>query len=157
MNFWVVEKMNLRLHYPNKWVYYSRGHRLLVHEPTALLPSQRYVIDEHNRVRVHEVLHFENLTAGFARLMHKYNMNVTLPQHAYVRRWSNNKTRSDLEHYKCGKRLTPSHLCPESIRLINLSFKRDFEMFGYAMMSPNTSTVKPEICQWLKLFKLRPA
>ena len=122
MNKWLLKHVRARLTgAKNSWA----------NEGVSFLPSHVYVRnDESNKTIVDNVLRFENLKVEFAKLMKKYNMNVTLPS------TSVNAGRGRGE----AGRLTQFDLCPETIRAINEYMRGDFEMFGYEMRQANAST-----------------
>jgi len=90
-----------------------------------LMPQVEYVFESDGKTRVvpeENTLHFENLAIEFQKLMARYSMDgwVQLPA----------------EKINVGKNKTLTHrdLYPATVKLINDFFRRDFEVFGYAMV-----------------------
>lgn len=91
-----------------------------------------YIFDSDGSTIIHNVLHYENLSAEFDALMIKYNLNgLRLPSKESGGIYTNS--------YDGGKRsnkpkLTYRDLDVKSIRLINEYARRDFEKLGYVMV-----------------------
>lgn len=71
---------------------------------------------------VRHVLKFENLATDFQKLMHRYGLNVSLPE-----KKGNPSNRS----------LGVEDLSEEVVEIINKIYAQDFEAFGYEMISQN--------------------
>ena len=74
--------------------------------------EQYKYIDFNNKIHI---LKFENLEEEFNNLMKKYSLNITLSKHK-------NKNK---------KKYTIESLQPDTIKLINRVYHKDFELFGY--------------------------
>lgn len=84
------------------------------------LPQHYYIYDDNGKQIVDHVLKFENLDQEFAELMAQYQLNVVLPP-------------SHVNQSK--KKLTVKDLTPETLEVINRFAARDFELFGYEMIT----------------------
>jgi len=73
---------------------------------------------------VTNILHYENLSLEYDALMKKYDIKSSLPT----------KEESGVYTEENKKRLSHMDLDPESIALINVFAKLDFEKFGYQMV-----------------------
>jgi len=82
-----------------------------------------YVYDGDDMV-VTNILHYENLSLEYDALMKKYDIKSSLPT----------KEESGVYTEENKKRLSHMDLDPESIALINVFAKLDFEKFGYQMV-----------------------
>ena len=76
---------------------------------------------------VDQILHFESLHDVFPKLMACYGLNITLPDEPVNRR-------------QTGAKLKRNGLSPQSIALINEVEKISFELFGFVMLSVNSTS-----------------
>ena len=73
-----------------------------------------------NKSKIH-ILKFENIKEEFESLMKQYNLNIKL----------NKKVKVSKKQY------TVDDISKENIKLINIIYKKDFELFNYTMIEPN--------------------
>jgi hypothetical protein len=82
----------------------------------SFLPQSEYYYFN-NKKCIDHVLHFENLTAEFNKLVNKYKLECELNIH--------------LNPAKASKNFTVKHLYKETINAINNKYDLDFKLFGY--------------------------
>jgi hypothetical protein len=118
----------------NKWL---SGNLTLLGEKLQghMLPQNYYVYDENgNRVVTH-IVRYENLQPEFDALMERYNLPVRMPA----------KSAKYVFHFKgkngnkSGETITINSISPENIERINQIYARDFDFFGYPMISVTPS------------------
>lgn len=124
MNQWIQDMIQNLEDFPSKYYYKSPN--------TKKLPSKKHYLNQVEYIYdtdrtsklIKHILHFENLSTEFNKLMEEYNLDLRL---------SSNKRKNGVNISRKGK-LTYRDLSDETIRRINKYAASDFEALGYAMV-----------------------
>lgn len=100
----------------NEWVQRAFGEQdpLYYDFPKMFMTQTEWLADTDGRILVDEIVRFENLDEGFARVMQKIGKGVTLP---HLR-------KSKHDHYR-------DYYDTETAAIIHNYFKKDIDNFGY--------------------------
>eukprot|EP00978_Attheya_sp_CCMP212_P000907 scaffold1954_cov33-Attheya_sp.AAC.1 len=111
MNRLIVKNLNIAM---NRDYFHEGGH---------FIPQHDFVLHANGTKMVHHILRFENLNGDFDALMEEYSLNISLKEQGRMR--------------ITGANLTASDFFPETKRIIEEYFAKDFVLGNYTIMAPH--------------------